>query len=298
MRRALAIAALVLLGAAGPSTPAQLLREQVWTAPGPELARVLTRAPGECLVQTSASIEAGRALFRSPALLGGPAARAGISCNACHSNGRVNAHFLLQELTDRPGHADVTSEWASRVRGDGIANPIPIPDLAGAASKATFGQRQVPTLEAFVHGVIEEEFQGAAPTTQAFDGVIAYLRALQTQACPAGAQITLATAADDVRRAVAAARVADAQTASLLLAAAQDSVGRIVERLPQRTFARDRRRFEDLARDLGAARSADVGVMLGEVAWSGRFDAAVARVARRERRTYFNEATLAAALAR
>lgn len=298
MRRAPAIAALVLLGAAGPVTPAQLLREQVWTAPGPELARVLTRAPGECLAQTNASIEAGRALFRSPALLGGPAARAGLSCNACHSNGRVNAHFFLQELTDRAGHADVTSEWASRVRGDGIANPIPIPDLAGASGKSTFGQRQVPTLEAFVHGVIEEEFQGAAPPPQAFDGVIAYLRALQTEACPADAQVTLASAADDVRRAVAAAQVADAQTSSLLLAAAQDFVGRIVERLPQRTFARDRRRFEDLARDLGAARGADVGALLEEVAWSGRFDAAVARVARRERRTYFNEAVLAAALAR
>lgn len=291
--------ALILLGAAGPSAPPQLLREQVWTAPGPGLAHALTRTPGECLAARDASIEIGRALFRSPALLGGPAARAGLSCNGCHANGGVNTHFLLPELTDRAGHADVTSEWASRVRGDAIANPIPIPDLAGASGHASFGQRRVASLEAFVRGVIEEEFQGAPATPQGFDGLIAYLRALRLNSCPAGdAPITLATAADDVRRAMAAARAADAPTASLLLAAAQDGVGRIVERLPRRKFARERARFEALARDLGAARGGDIGAALEATAWSTRFDATVQRVSPREQLTYFNETTLRRALTR
>jgi hypothetical protein len=206
----------------------------------------------------------------------------------------------LPELTNRAGHADVTSEWASRTRGDGQLNPIPIPDLAGAARHATFGQAREPSLQVFVRSVIVDEFQGEAPPDQAFAGIIAYLRALDLNACPTNdAAITLESAADDVRRAVAAAETADDATASVVLLAAQDAVGRIVERLPTRSFARDRRRFENLSRDLGRLRrSNDIQAALatGLPGWRTRFDAAVARVARREERTYFNEASLREAL--
>ena len=289
--------ALVLIAAAPAATPI-LLREQAWTPASPERAQILTHAPGECLRERAAQIEIGRALFRSPALLGGPAARAGLSCNACHSNGRVNAHFLLPELTNRPGAADVTSAWASKVRGDGVMNPRDIPDLAGVSRRTAFGHAGDPSLEHFVRSVIEEEFQGPPPSAQAFDGLIAYLRAHDLSACAAETPITLASAADDVRRALAAAQTADAPTASLLLYAAQDSIGRIVERLPASRFAVDRRGLEDLSRDLGALRGGDVVTLLeaDAPAWAARFDALIARIARRERRTYFNERTLARAL--
>jgi hypothetical protein len=294
------LTAVLTLGAAAPSP--LLLREQAWAAPGETLAHDLTHAPGECLSQRTAEAEIGRALFRSPALLGGPAARAGLSCNACHSNGGINTRFLLPELTDRAGHADVTSEWASRVRGDGVANPLPIPDLAGASSHATFGQAREPSLETFVRSVIVDEFQGEPPPSQAFDGLIAYLRSLRLDACPSvEADIALEDAADDVRRAVTAAQGADAATARLLLLAAQDAIGRIVERLPARGFGRERRRFEALARQLGAVRGAeDVRAALAEATpgWRARFDGAVARAARKEELTYFNEATLRRALER
>jgi len=263
------------------------------------MAHAMTHHPSECLAERSASIEIGRALFRSPALLGGPAARAGLSCNACHSNGGMNTSFLLPELTDRAGHADVTSEWASRTLGDGVSNPIAIPDLVGASGKSAFGTREVPTLAEFTRNVIEQEFQGERPPTQAFEGVLAYMRALRLRACPAEhlSAVSLATAADDVRRTLAATREADAPTRSLLLLAAQDAVGRVVERLPARHFRRDRRRLEALSRDLGAARNAsDPLAVLEATAWSTRFDAAIARIGPREQRTYFNEATLAAAL--
>jgi hypothetical protein len=295
-----AFAALVLTGAAAPE--ALLLREQSWTAPSETLAHDLTHAPGECLAERTPQIEVGRALFRTPGLLGGPAARAGISCNACHSNGGVNARFLLPELTDRAGHADVTSEWSSHVRGDGILNPLPIPDLADVSSHPPFGHTQQPTLEAFVRSAIVEEFQGEPPPAQAFDGMIAYLHALRTDACPAAeAAVTLQGAADDVRRTVMAAEGADAETARLLLLAGQDAIGRVVERLPARGFSRDRSRFENLARELGAMRNAeDVSAAMATAVpgWRARFDAAVARTARREARTYFNEATLRRALER
>jgi len=298
---AAALAALLLAGAAGPSA-LLLLRAQAWTAPGETVARDLTTAPGECLAERTPDVEIGRALFRSPVLFGGPAARAGLSCDACHSNGRVNASFLLPELTDRPGHADVTSEWASDVRGDGMLNPVAIPDLLDVSARNVFGRLREPSLDRFVRSVIVEEFQGEPPSEQALRGLTTYLRALRAQACPEqGSAMTLQSAADDVRRAVMAAEGADAETARLLLLAGQDAIGRIVERLPARRFARDRSRFETLARELGALRdSENMVAAMGETmpGWRARFDAAVARIARREYYTYFNEATLHAALDR
>jgi hypothetical protein len=296
VKRLVALAALVFTGAAAPSEI--LLREQAWTPAGETLARDMIVAPGECLAARTAETEIGRALFRSPALLGGPAARAGLSCNACHSNGRTNARFSLPELTNVPGHADVSSEWSSKVRGDGVMNPVAIPDLAGVGSRETFGHLRDPSLDHFTHSVVVEEFQGAEPPSQAMAGVIAYLRALDTQSCSAEHRLTLQSAADDVRRVVAAAETADAETARLLLLAAQDAIGRIAERLPPRRFGADRGRFERLSRELGRMRRDNVHELMANAlpGWCVRFDAAVARVARRERQTYFDEATLRAAL--
>ncbi len=257
-------------------------------------------APAECAAARTRETEIGRALFRSPTLLGGPAARLGLSCNACHNNGRGNTRFMLPELTNRAGAADVTSEWASHVRGDGVMNPVDIPDLAGVGSRTIFGHAREPSLERFTRSVIEEEFQGRPPSDEAFAGLLAYLRSLDT--CPAGSTVvSLATATDDVRRAVAAAQTTDAATARAVLLAAQDAIGRLVERLPARSFQRDRARLEALARELNTVRTSnDVTAALTQSApgWLARFDAAVARIARREGRTYFNEATLRTALNR
>lgn len=283
------------MAAAPPPSP--VLRAQEWTAPSATLAHELTSAPGECLARSDEAVETGRALFRAPVLFGGPAARVGLSCEACHAGGRINRHFLLAELGDAPGTVDVTSEWASKVRGDGVRNPVPIPDLVGAGARTTFGARRLPTLDAFVHGVIVEEFQGTEPPPAALAGVLAYVRALDPAACPAGPQtVTLAAAASDVRRALAAAAGADPATASLLLYAGQDGVARIVERLPRGAFAVDRRALAQLARELGDARVDPAGFARNRAAWDARFDGVIARIARRERRTYFNERMLAAAL--
>jgi hypothetical protein len=254
------------------------------------------------LAQRTQAIEVGRALFRSPVLLGGPAARAGLSCNACHANGRVNTHFLLPELTHRAGAADVTSEWSSRVRGDGVMNPVAIPDLVDVSARRGFGGRAETSLDAFTVGVIVEEFQGREPPVEAFAGLLAYMRALNSRECaPTAVQITLDAAAADVRRTLTAAQAAEPSTARLLLLAAQDSVGRIVERLPARRFARERDRLETMARELGALRSAEnipTALEVGLPGWRTRFDAAIRRLAGRERWTYFNEAALQTALQR
>ena len=130
----LALAPLLVMLAAATAPPV-LLREQAWTASSSDLAHHLTHRPRECAQSRTSETEIGRALFRAPVLFGGPTARLGLSCQSCHSSGRVNAQFFLPELTDRAGAADVTSEWASHVRGDGIVNPVDIPDLAGVAER-------------------------------------------------------------------------------------------------------------------------------------------------------------------
>ena len=87
-----------------------------------------------------------------------------------------------------------------------------------------------PSLERFVGGVIQEEFQGAPLAPQALAALVAYLRALDPGTCAdSAAPITLAAAADDVRRALAATETMAPPMASLLLLSAQDGVGRIVE---------------------------------------------------------------------
>ena len=129
----LIFAAAGLLAAAAPADPP--IRAERWLAPAARLT-ALTREPAECLarpgsVSAAKSIAIGRTAFRAPLLLGGQAARAGLSCSSCHRNGRGNPDFLFPGISGAPGTADVTASLLSSHRGDGIFNPRPIPDLAG-----------------------------------------------------------------------------------------------------------------------------------------------------------------------
>ena len=296
------LCAAALIAAAAPQAPA--LRDLIWTDANVDRAAVLTHQPSECLARSDVAIETGRALFRSRTLLGGPAARVGLSCSSCHSNGRTNAHFDLPELTDRPGFADVTSEWASRVRGDGVMNPRAIPDLAGVFARAAFGAERETSLQRFVHSVIVDEFQGAAPPVSAERALLAYLAALDPAACGGEEPITLEALSADVRRAYDAARAqakaGERETAELTLLATQDALARLVERLPARAFRRDRAALELLSRDLTSVRAApDLAAALDaqRAGWMARFDANARRVERLEARSYANPRVLARALA-
>lgn len=279
-----------LVAAAAPAPPT--IREALWLAPDADVGAALIERPGACEAATlSPTAEVGRALFKSPGVLGGPAARLGLSCDACHANGRANAHFFLPELTDRAGHADVTSAWSSKARDDGVFNPRPIPDLAGAAQRTSFGSAGELDLSRFVRGVIVDEFQGATPSGAMIESMVAYLAALDPNACLATTAVTLEAAADDVQRAVAAMVAAtDPQTRAALSFAARDRIGRIVERLPAAAFARARTRLEAMARDLTVI---DTNAAPG---WAARFDGEIAALKRRQRATYFDRAALARAL--
>ena len=266
--RALLLAAFAVSAAsaveAGESSLRGALTEARWTAPGADLFEFLAASPGECLKAPAGGgegylVEAGRAAFRSPLLFGGPAARAGLSCNSCHRDGRGNPDFFLAGVSDGPGTADVTSSLMSKVREDGIANPVAIPTLVGAGSKSSFGtMAPQPTLEAFIHGAVEDEFQGAPPAS-IVKAIAAYVAHLDAGACPEeAAPQTVRAAMADVDRALGAAEGAlardDGAAADFLLLAAQNALSPIHERYSDLRLWRERDGLEQLARDIGAIR--------------------------------------------
>lgn len=230
---ALLIVPLALTGAAA-NFP---LSEARWVAPG-RVTVALTRQPVECLAvpadrSIAKQIAIGRAAFRTPMLLGGQAARAGLSCASCHRNGRDNRDFFLTGLSDAPGTADVTSSLMSKSRGDALFNPKPITDLAASAATQKISRdAKSGALERFLTGQIVEEFDGHAPPPRVLAGLAAYVRAIRPDACPPAIDepITVSALLDDIEAATDAARDTDAATAHLMLSSARWTLGRIDER--------------------------------------------------------------------
>ena len=235
--RLLIPAALLLLCSAA-DQPQLPIREARWLK-SPAILADLTRLPGECVAwprdrAQRRSVEVGRILFRSPLLLGGQAARAGLSCSSCHRNGRTNPHFHFPGISGEPGTADVTASIMSEHRGDGIFNPKPIPDLGGDPAKLKV--KGTPRLREFIHGLITQEFDGPEPSPVALGSVVAYVQALSPAACPKGPgpAISLSSKLSEVDSAVALSERAyassDPATGRDLLAAARSTLGAIDER--------------------------------------------------------------------
>ena len=250
---------------AGPVTSlsAPLLRAMQWMAPADRLT-TLTRQPAECAPRLPAtdipSFEIGRVAFQTPVLLGGQAARAGLACESCHRGGRDNPAFLFPGLSAAPGTADVTSSLLSSHRGNGVFDPLPIPDLAkpGKISR----NPQSADLRRFIRGLVVEEFDGAEPPARVLDGLATYVRAQGTAPCPTTAvqEIGVALYLDDIRRANAAAisawRDGDPATARLMLAGARTALGLLDER-----FA-----LPDLEAERRGIRTADSGLLAVQLA--------------------------------
>jgi hypothetical protein len=230
-------AALILALALSAPASAQTLQAQRWMAKGAD-PRVLTRLPAECLAkpanaEAALSAEIGRAAFRTPTLLGGQAARAGLSCDSCHRNGRDNPHFHFPGISGAPGTADVTASLFSAHRGDGTFNPRPIPDLGGPKEKLR--PQDGPALKTFIHGLIVEEFDGHEPPARVLDGLVTYVRDLRTcgnASTRLGASDYISDALRAVRAAVQALDRGDAPTAELLISGARARLGLIAERYP------------------------------------------------------------------
>jgi hypothetical protein len=270
-RYALTAAVALLVAATGPSLP---IREARWLASG-RLERALSDEPAECLVEP-AGAEARRAVairpiaFRAPLLLGGQAARAGMSCATCHRNGRGNPDFLFPGLSGPPGTADVTSSLMSSHRGDHVANPVPIPDLGGPPARLKVSRDPAGgALERFIHGLVAEEFDGPEPSPEILAGLAAYVRALRPEGCGRGDRpITLASRLADVEAAVALARDSRGETRRLLLAAARSTLGAIDERFPDAQADRALLRHADA--DLAAIRAGRADFVRWDRSWPSR----------------------------
>lgn len=135
--------------------------------------------------QEKRAYQIGEALFRSPSLLGGQAAKARISCNSCHLSGADNPIFHFPNISGAPGTADVTNSFFSSFRGNQNFDPIIIPDLRkmGKIAPQTSAQTNMldnrqdnKQLRQFIRGLIVEEFNGQEPPKAALDAIIFYVQ--------------------------------------------------------------------------------------------------------------------------
>jgi hypothetical protein len=273
------------------AAPPPALRAMRWLAPGADAALALTHRPTECLAapadaEAAYLVELGRAAFRTPLVLGGQAARAGIGCETCHRGGRSNPDFDFPGVSGAPGTADVTTSVLSSHRGDGIDNPKPIPDLSGPKSALKVSQDPASGgLEVFIHGIVTQEFDGDEPPPAVLKGLASYVRALSPAACPsAGTEpVTVRGALADVRRtlqaAIAAVDHGDGASAALMVESARSQLGDIDERYAGSALAAERAALQRAAADLApaeadarhgvAAAKTDLTLWLaGEAAWA------------------------------
>jgi len=305
----LTITAVVVVAGGALALADSTLRVERWLAPDADLARVLGQVPTECLThasdpETTYRIEVGRAAFRSPLLLGGQAARAGLTCESCHREGRSNPDFQFPGVSGPPGTADVTSSLFSSHRGDDLNNPRPIPDLSGpAAGLKVSRETDARALQGFVHGLITEEFDGAEPPPQVLDGLVAYIRALSPEACPASPTRALRVGdlIEDARRAVGAGLEASARgdtpTAVAMAQAARGRLGLIFERYEQPGLAAERAALSkadaDLALVLVSLRRNDPRAATSMRVWLLRSERLGQRLAESESRSLFDPLRLA-----
>jgi hypothetical protein len=250
---------LVLVLAVGAASPEIPIKEARWTAPD-KRADALSTRPKECLTLPAGGaaltqMMVGRAAFNTPNLLGGQAARAGLSCASCHVNGRGNPHFIFPGLSGLPGTADVTSSIMSKTRGDGVINPKQIPDLAMDAPKIARDADR-PALRDFIRGLVAEEFDGAEPPAAVLEGLAAYVRALSPDACgdDKAIALTLRTALSEVIDPTEVAlrlwKAGDSESARLMIAASRAALGRIHERFEAPELGRERKHIEALDTEL------------------------------------------------
>lgn len=261
-RVTLAVALAALSGLALAADARLPLRAMAWVPPNADPVRIFAATPSECLriprdPAQALSVEIGRAAFRTPVLLGGQAARAGLSCESCHRAGRDNPDFQFPGASGPPGTADVTLSLFSSHRGNGVHDPKPIPDLSGPRARLKVTPADLP---GFIRGLIVEEFDGREPPPTVLAGLTAYVAALGPAACPARprAPETPAALLDDARRALRAAeasvKAADRPTAVLMIAAARAQLFLIDERYAGQPALVTRLRAADgQLRDLQAA---------------------------------------------
>jgi hypothetical protein len=121
-------------------------------------------------------VKLGDIAFNSPAILGGVARQAGISCNSCHVNGTSNPKFFIPGLSKHPGTFDTTGPLFNPKADNGFFDPVRIPSLRGARYLAPYGNDgRIASLRDFVRHVIVSEFAGPEPSPAILDAMVAYI---------------------------------------------------------------------------------------------------------------------------
>ena len=288
------------------------LSEARWLLPGPQRLISLSTAPVECYkapadAQDRIAAEIGRIAFRTPLLLGGPAAKAGLSCQSCHVNVHDNPAFHLDGLSGAPGTVDATSDLFSKTRGDGVFNPIPIPSLIERVRlRRQQGAEGQAAIARFVHGVVVDEFQGAAPTPAVFDALLAYVGSLDPSACPTPAvqPIRLQDDWQTIERGALSLQAAmdrsDTAVADFLIIALRSLLGHIHQRFELPGLKPAQTRLLDLSQELGRIREQNLNAPQDANAalkrWRDRLAGSGKLLARYESRSLYDAGQLEALL--
>ena len=119
----------------------------------------------------------GDMLFSSPAIFGGVARQAGISCATCHQQGAGNAALYVPGLSSRPGNFDTTGALFNAKADNGLFDPVTPPSLRGAKFLAPYGpDGRLASLREFIRNVVVNEFAGAEPSGEVLDALVAYVQ--------------------------------------------------------------------------------------------------------------------------
>lgn len=244
----------------------------------------------------------GRLLFQTPLLLGGQAARAGISCESCHIAGTDNPHFMLPGMSGAGGTADVTNSFFSALRENGSFDPVAIPDLTKPGKVSHDGE----ALEKFIRDLIVEEFSGDEPAPDVIAALAFYIRGLRDADILPAKPLTLDHPLKQIDRAILSAKTEpktpEGGAIYLLLASARHQLGLIHERYPGRKFAEQRlrndirRHGQELGRIQRRLDDPDYNHRSALLRWSKLFDGTKKKLRRAEGNSLYDPGKLKDAL--
>jgi hypothetical protein len=124
-------------------------------------------------------VNLGHLAFSSPAIFGGPARQAGMSCESCHVNGASNPKLYVPKMSTRPGTFDTTSPLFNPKADNLTLDAVRIPSLRGSRYLAPYGHDgRMSSLRDFVRNVIVNEFAGAEPSATILDALVTYINDL------------------------------------------------------------------------------------------------------------------------
>jgi hypothetical protein len=157
--------------------------QQTVLPPGTELNEDALDAPREVFRSESAGgrksylVNLGDLAFSSPAILGGLARQAGVSCSTCHVNGASNPKLYIPRMSTHPGTFDTTGALFNPKADNGVLDPVRIPSLRGARYLAPYGNDgRFASLRDFVRNVIVNEFAGPEPPPAILDAMVVYIQ--------------------------------------------------------------------------------------------------------------------------